>query len=71
MCGIFALLNASGDSAALRRMVVELASRIRHRGPDWSSVWSDDKNNFLAHERLAVMCPEEAADQPKIGRAHV
>ena len=58
------MLNASGDSAALRRMVVELASRIRHRGPDWSSVWSDDKNNFLAHERLAVMCPEEAADQP-------
>lgn len=64
MCGIFALLNATGDDATLRRLVVELASRIRHRGPDWSSVWTDGKKNFLAHERLAIMDPNEAADQP-------
>mmetsp|Transcript_10768 Transcript_10768/g.27110 ORF Transcript_10768/g.27110 Transcript_10768/m.27110 type:complete len:649 (+) Transcript_10768:282-2228(+) len=64
MCGIFALLNASGDEATLRRLVVELSSRLRHRGPDWSSVWADGKNNFLAHERLAIMDPNEGGDQP-------
>jgi len=64
MCGIFALLNASGDDATLRRLVVELASRIRHRGPDWSSVWTDGSKNFLAHERLAIMDPNESGDQP-------
>ena len=64
MCGIFALLNGSGDDATLRRLVVELASRIRHRGPDWSSVWTDGKKNFLAHERLSIMDPSESGDQP-------
>ncbi|QDZ19047.1 asparagine synthase [Chloropicon primus] len=64
MCGIFALLNASGDDATLRRLVVELASRLRHRGPDWSSVWTDGRKNFLAHERLAIMDPRECGDQP-------
>ena len=64
MCAILALLSATGDEATLRRLVVELSSRLRHRGPDWSSVWSDGKNNFIAHERLAIMDTNEAANQP-------
>ena len=33
-----------------------MSKRIRHRGPDWSGVWTHDKA-ILAHERLAIVDP--------------
>ena len=34
-----------------------MAKRIRHRGPDWSGIFCDDKA-ILAHERLSIVDPE-------------
>lgn len=36
--------------------------RLRHRGPDWSGIHVHG-NNFLAHERLAIVDPT-SGDQP-------
>mmetsp|Transcript_23830 Transcript_23830/g.45382 ORF Transcript_23830/g.45382 Transcript_23830/m.45382 type:complete len:694 (+) Transcript_23830:102-2183(+) len=64
MCGIFAVLGLSGDTHTQRKRVVELSKRIRHRGPDWESVHADGKGNYLAHQRLAIVSPGEAGNQP-------
>lgn len=39
-----------------------VALRLRHRGPDWAGIHTF-KNNFLAHERLAIVDPA-SGDQP-------
>uniref|UniRef100_A0A6T7VL96 asparagine synthase (glutamine-hydrolyzing) n=1 Tax=Pyramimonas obovata TaxID=1411642 RepID=A0A6T7VL96_9CHLO len=64
MCGIFAVFGLTGDQAANRRKVVELSKRIRHRGPDWESTWTDGKGNFVSHQRLAIVSPGESGNQP-------
>ncbi|CAI5515752.1 unnamed protein product [Closterium sp. Naga37s-1] len=56
MCGILAVLGAADASARTRAKVLECTARLRHRGPDWSGVHTFG-NNFLAHERLAVIDP--------------
>ncbi|CAI5991586.1 unnamed protein product [Closterium sp. NIES-64] len=40
----------------MRARVLECSARLRHRGPDWSGVHVHN-NNFLAHERLAIVDP--------------
>ncbi|RLV58519.1 asparagine synthase B [Parashewanella curva] len=60
MCSIFGILNISTDSEKLREKAIELSSLMRHRGPDWSGVWSND-NAVLAHERLAIVGLENGA----------
>ncbi len=54
MCGIFGILDIKTDSAELRTKALELAKLLRHRGPDWSGVWNNDKA-ILCHERLAIV----------------
>ncbi len=54
MCGFVALLDPSGGAQALRESVLAGARRLRHRGPDWSGVYTDDCA-VLAHERLAIV----------------
>ncbi|MFT5849171.1 asparagine synthase B, partial [Psychroserpens sp.] len=41
---------------SLRPQILEMAKKIRHRGPDWSGIYSDDKS-IMAHERLAIVDP--------------
>lgn len=48
-------LNSSVNE--LRPRILEMSKKIRHRGPDWSGVYSDDKVVF-AHERLAIVDPK-------------
>eukprot|EP00897_Mesotaenium_endlicherianum_P005691 jgi/Mesen1/514/ME000104S10611 len=62
MCGILAILGAGDDTTAMRTRVLELSARLRHRGPDWSGLYTKC-NNFLAHERLAIIDPA-SGDQP-------
>jgi asparagine synthase (glutamine-hydrolysing) len=56
MCGIVCAFDIKQKSEDLRPQVLEMAKTIRHRGPDWSGIYSDDKT-IMAHERLAIVDP--------------
>ena len=57
MCGIVCALNIKQNSTELRSNVLEMSKKLRHRGPDWNGIYSDDKV-ILAHERLAIVDPK-------------
>lgn len=57
MCGIVCVFDLKNKVEVLRPQVLEMAKKIRHRGPDWSGVYSDDRV-FFAHERLAIVDPQ-------------
>lgn len=54
MCSIFGILDIKSDPKPLRTVALEMSKRLRHRGPDWSGIYSSDKA-ILAHERLAIV----------------
>ncbi|HRP90646.1 MAG TPA: asparagine synthase B [Edaphocola sp.] len=56
MCGIVCLFDAKQDTEQLRSQVLEMSKKIRHRGPDWSGVFQDEKV-IISHERLAIVDP--------------
>ncbi len=56
MCGIVCAFDLKQKSEDLRPQVLEMSKKIRHRGPDWSGIYSDAKA-ILAHERLAIVDP--------------
>ena len=64
MCGILALFDVGGDPVAARELALRQVRRLRHRGPDWSGVWSDERA-VLAHERLAIVDVQHGA-QPLV-----
>ena len=66
MCGIVCAFNIKGDNEFVRANVLKMAQRVRHRGPDWSGIYSDD-NAILAHERLAIVDPT-SGKQPIISQ---
>ena len=58
MCGIVAVLDiASGDVTKLRSQVLKMSDKLRHRGPDWSGIYTGEKA-ILAHERLSIVDPQ-------------
>lgn len=57
MCGIVCSFNLKQSAQDLRPQVLKMSKRIRHRGPDWSGIFSNDKA-ILAHERLSIVDPE-------------
>jgi len=57
MCGIVCVFDLKNKAEIIRPQVLEMAKKIRHRGPDWSGVYSDEKV-FFAHERLAIVDPQ-------------
>ena len=64
MCGFVGCFDLNSGSAPiaeglkeeLRAQVLEMSKRIRHRGPDWSGVYTGD-NAILSHERLSIVDP--------------
>ena len=66
MCGIACAFDLKQNSEALRPKVLEMARRIRHRGPDWSGIYSSS-NAILAHERLGIVDPK-SGKRTKVGR---
>ena len=56
MCGIVCAFKLKQPSETLRPQLLTMAKCIRHRGPDWSGIISNDKA-ILAHERLAIVDP--------------
>jgi len=66
MCGIVCTFNIQQDSRALRQQVLQQSKKIRHRGPDWSGIFANDKA-ILAHERLAIVDPA-SGKQPQYSK---
>ncbi len=60
MCGIVGAFELKQPLASLRPQVLEMSKRIRHRGPDWSGIYSSEKA-LLAHERLAIVDPKSGS----------
>ena len=56
MCGIVCAFDVKQSTEILRPQLLEMAKKIRHRGPDWSGIYADEKA-ILAHERLAIVDP--------------
>ena len=56
MCGIVCAFNIRGNKDLVRGNVLQMAQKLRHRGPDWSGIYSSE-NAILAHERLAIVDP--------------
>ena len=57
MCGIVCSFNIKQPVQELRPQVLKMSKKIRHRGPDWSGIFSNEKA-ILAHERLSIVDPE-------------
>jgi asparagine synthase (glutamine-hydrolysing) len=69
MCGILAIFNSKPgrtDQNQLRSRALGQVKKIRHRGPDWSGTYADERA-MLFHERLAIVDVEHGA-QPLIDR---
>ena len=58
MCGITALFNIREKKSLddLRTQALRMSKRIRHRGPDWSGIYTGE-NAILVHERLSIVDP--------------
>jgi len=56
MCGIVCVFGNNNSVKDLRQSVLDMSKRVRHRGPDWSGLYSND-NVIIAHERLAIVDP--------------
>ena len=67
MCSILGILDLKTNPQDLRRLALELSRRQRHRGPDWSGVYSNERA-ILAHERLAIVDVDNGA-QPLLNAA--
>jgi len=65
MCSILGIFDIHEDPRGMRRLALELSKLQRHRGPDWSGIFSCEKA-VLAHERLAIVDIEHGA-QPLYG----
>jgi len=60
MCSILAILDIKTDVAELRKKALQMSKLQRHRGPDWSGMYSNEKA-ILAHERLAIVDVEHGS----------
>jgi asparagine synthase (glutamine-hydrolysing) len=60
MCSILGILDIKTDPIALRAQALEQSRRMRHRGPDWSGIYDDDRA-ILVHERLAIVGVDSGA----------
>jgi asparagine synthase (glutamine-hydrolysing) len=60
MCSILCIFEIRQESKPLRPLALNLSKRQRHRGPDWTGVFSCDAA-IMAHERLAIVDIEHGA----------
>lgn len=57
MCGIVGIFKIKSQSEELRNKALRMAQKIRHRGPDWSGIYTGG-SAILAHERLSIIDPQ-------------
>jgi len=57
MCGFVGIFDLQTKYAPhLRKQLLQMSKKIRHRGPDWSGVF-ECAGAMLSHERLAIIDP--------------
>ena len=56
MCGFIGIFDSKCSQRETREKALQMSTRIRHRGPDWSGVYCSERCT-LAHERLAIVDP--------------
>ena len=56
MCGIVCAFDLKKNQKDLRPQLLEMSKLLRHRGPDWSGIYSSE-NAIMGHERLAIVDP--------------
>lgn len=57
MCGVVGVFDLKVSHQELKPTVLKMSKRVRHRGPDWSGIFSCEKA-ILAHERLSIVDPQ-------------
>ncbi len=67
MCGILGILNIKTDINELRKLALTQTKLQRHRGPDWSGIYSSEKI-ILVHERLSIV-DLESGGQPLFNKS--
>ena len=67
MCGFAGIAGPQGDRAARAAMAGCMADTLRHRGPDDSGAWSDDRGEVgLGFRRLAILDLGPEGHQPMV-----
>jgi len=66
MCGIVGVFDLKVDHEELKGEVLKMSKKVRHRGPDWSGIFSCEKA-ILAHERLSIV-DVESGRQPQYSK---
>ena len=67
MCGIVGVFELKQNASELRAQALGMSKKLRHRGPDWSGIFCNDKA-ILAHERLAIVDPKSGG-QPLFSKS--
>ena len=70
MCSILGILDLKSSVDELRPTALKLSKSMRHRGPDWSGIYTAP-NAILAHERLSIV-GVSSGEQPlfNVDRTH-
>jgi asparagine synthase (glutamine-hydrolysing) len=66
MCGIVAVFDLKVNHLDLKSDVLKMSKKLRHRGPDWSGLYTCE-NALMAHERLSIVDPK-SGKQPLLSR---
>ncbi|MDD2961282.1 MAG: asparagine synthase B, partial [Muribaculaceae bacterium] len=64
MCGIVTIFNKDNNISDMRSDALKMSKRIRHRGPDWSGIYSSE-HVIMTHERLSIVDPESGGQPLK------
>lgn len=71
MCGIagFVEFSKSGRTVDAKKVALDMARALTHRGPDAGGVWSDGAGVALSHRRLSILELSLAGNQPMISES--
>ena len=56
MCGFVGMFDIVENAESYRDTVIDMSRKIRHRGPDWSGVYTGE-DAVISHERLSIVDP--------------
>src|SRR5229473_1129029 len=60
LCGFVGIFGFKEPLESVRIRALEMAKTVRHRGPDWSGIYANERA-VLAHERLSIVDVEHGA----------